>query len=268
MILKVDLSKAFDRANWLYIYLMLTHLGFPFIYIKWTMSCITNVSYSVLLNGAPTLFFSAERGLRQGCLLSPLLFLLIMEGLSRIISVEHRRGKIVGIKIMDNYFLTHLLFVDDVLIFLNESIGDTIALQNVFGLFQKEIGIVINIHKSTLTPASWSKTEVKFSLHWGPFTLHSLEVGLKYLGFRLKPKGYRIADWTWPISKVEKHLNIWYHRYLALVGKLVLIKAILEVTPVCWMSLAWIPRVILVRLQNICSRFLWKGNKQGSPFLG
>lgn len=79
MILKVDLSKAFDRANWLYIRLLLTHLGFPYSYIKWIMSCITEVSYSVLLNGAPTPFFSAERGLRQGCPLSPLLCLLIME---------------------------------------------------------------------------------------------------------------------------------------------------------------------------------------------
>eukprot|EP00253_Pinus_taeda_P016780 PITA_16780 len=44
MILKVDLSKAFDRTNWLYLRLLLTHLGFPFNFIKWTMSCITDVS--------------------------------------------------------------------------------------------------------------------------------------------------------------------------------------------------------------------------------
>jgi len=74
MILKVDLSKAFDRANWLYIILLLTHLGFPFACIKWIMSCIKDVSYSVLLNGEATPFFLSERGLRQGCPLSPLLF--------------------------------------------------------------------------------------------------------------------------------------------------------------------------------------------------
>lgn len=85
MILKVDLSKAFDRVNWLYIRMLLTHLGFPYAYIKWIMCCITNVSFSVLINGAATSFFHAECGLRQGCRLSPLLFLLIMEGLSRII---------------------------------------------------------------------------------------------------------------------------------------------------------------------------------------
>lgn len=183
MILKVDLSKAFDRANWLYIQLLLMHLGFPYLYIKWIMSYITNVSYNVLLNGAPTPFFSSKRGLREGCPLSPLLFLHIMEGLSRSKGVEHRRGRIVGIKIMENYFLTHLVFVDDVLIFLNGCIGDTTVLQNVFYLFQKATCMAINVHKSTLTAASCSQLEVQFTLHQFPFTLHSMEEGLKYIGF-------------------------------------------------------------------------------------
>lgn len=185
MILKVDLSKAFDRENWLYIRLLLTHLGFPYMYIKWIMSCITDVSYSVLLNGAPTPFFSAEKGLRQGWPLSPLLFLLIMEGLSRSIAAEHIRGRIEGIKIMDNCFLTHLLFVDDVLIFLNGSIRDTTTLQYVFDIFEKATGMIINVHKSTLIAVGCSQLEVQFTLHVFPFTLQPLEDGLKYLGFRL-----------------------------------------------------------------------------------
>jgi len=135
MILKVDSPKAFDRASLLYIRMLLTHLGFPYMFIKWIMSYISDVPYSVLLNGTPTPFFIVERGLRQGCPLSPLLFLLIMEGLSRLIRAEHRRGRITGIKIMENFSFIHLLFVDDVVIFLNGSMADTSALQNVFDLF-------------------------------------------------------------------------------------------------------------------------------------
>jgi len=136
MILKVDLSKAFDRANYLYIRLLLTHLGFPFAYIKWIMSCIKEVSYNVLLNGVATSFFLSKRGLRQGCPLSPLLFLLIMEVLSRAIIAAYNRKQLAVIKISENCYLTHLLFVDDILIFLNGSIGDTIVLQNILTLFQ------------------------------------------------------------------------------------------------------------------------------------
>lgn len=94
MILKVDLSKAFDRVNWLYIRMLLTHLGFPFMFIKWIMSYITNIPFSVLVNGSASPFFYLERGLRQGCPLSPLFFLLVMEGLSRLIKEEHKSGRL------------------------------------------------------------------------------------------------------------------------------------------------------------------------------
>jgi len=137
MILKVDVSKAFDRANCLYIRLLLTHIGFPFAYIKWIMSCIKDISYSVLLNGVATSFFLLERGLRQGCPLSPLLFLLIMEVLRRAIIAACNRKQLVVIKISENFYLTHLLFVDDILIFLDGSVGDTIVLQNIFTIFQR-----------------------------------------------------------------------------------------------------------------------------------
>eukprot|EP00253_Pinus_taeda_P033651 PITA_33651 len=263
MILKVDLSKAFDRTNWLYLRMLLTHLGFPYDFIKWMMSCITDVSYSVLLNGEATTFFTAERGLRQGCPLSPLLFLLIMEGLSRIILSTRDRHQITGIKIVDNFFLTHLLFVDDILIFLNGSIGDTSSLHNSFLLFQQATGMQINNNKSTITSVGCSVHEITYATQRFPFVILELNDGIKYLGFRLKPSGYKIADWLWLISKVEKRLQVWYHKYLSRAGRLVLIKAVIEATPVYWMALAWIPRGILNRLQNICCRFLWKGHQPG-----
>eukprot|EP00253_Pinus_taeda_P034161 PITA_34161 len=208
MILKVDLSKAFDTTNWLYMRLLLTHLGFPYNFIKWTMSCISDVSYSVLLNGKATNFFTAERGLRQGCPLSPLLFLLIMEGLSRILSSARDRHLLTGIKIADDFYLTHLLFVDDILIFLNGSIGDTTTLQNAMLLFQQATGMKINEQKSSITSVGCSVHESVYTSQRFPFNSLSLADGIKYLGFRLKPNGYRIADWLWLIAKVEKRLQL------------------------------------------------------------
>eukprot|EP00253_Pinus_taeda_P029159 PITA_29159 len=266
MILKVDLSKAFDRTNWLYLRLLLTHLGFPFNFIKWMMSCITDVSYSVLLNGEATTFFAAERGVRQGCPLSPLLFLLIMEGLSRVLISARDRHLLTGIKIADDFYLTHLLFVDDILIFLNGSIGDTTTLQNAMLLFQQATGMKINEHKSSITSVGCSIHESVYASQRFPFVSLSLADGIKYLGFRLKPNGYRIADWLWLIAKVEKRLQVWYHRYLSRAGRLILIKAVIEATPVYWMALTWIPKGILNRLQHICSRFLWAGQQPGRLF--
>jgi len=63
MILKVDLSKAFDRVSWLYLRMLLTHIGFHFDFIKWIMCCICNIPFSVLVNGADSPFFTQKEAL-------------------------------------------------------------------------------------------------------------------------------------------------------------------------------------------------------------
>jgi len=150
-ILKIDLSKAFDHINWLYIRMILTHLGFPIPFIQWIICCITSVSFSAHINGSASYFFHAKRELRQGCPLSPLLFLIVMEGLSNLISFEKRARRLQGFKITNQCILTHLLFVDDVLIFLNGGIHDFNTLSNVVRLFCTATGMEINQPKSTVT---------------------------------------------------------------------------------------------------------------------
>jgi hypothetical protein len=86
MVVKIDLSKDYDRVNWLYIRMLLTHLGFGIDFIRWTMSYLTMISFDFLINGVVTPFFRPKRGLRQGCPLSPLLFLMVGEGFSRFLS--------------------------------------------------------------------------------------------------------------------------------------------------------------------------------------
>jgi len=80
-ILKIELSKAYDKFSWMYIRLLLTHLGFHIDFIRWVMSFITTIP-SILINGATSPFFHSERGIRKGCLISPMFFLLVAEGLS------------------------------------------------------------------------------------------------------------------------------------------------------------------------------------------
>jgi hypothetical protein len=117
------------------------------------------VSFSILINGVASLFFKLGRGLRQGFPLSPLLFLLIVEGLSRLIKEVATHGSFKGICIGPTCNITHLLFVDDILIFCEGTRRVVEKFKNILELFCKSTGMIINIEKSTISMWGVTKQE-------------------------------------------------------------------------------------------------------------
>ena len=196
-------------------------------FVNWIMGCIWSASFAVLINGAPSDFFHPTRGLRQGCPLSPFLFLLIAEALSCIINQACCSGAFKGIPIAGNEILTHILFVDDILLSGSATKDNASSLAKSLDLFQKATGMLINLEKSCLIHNLVSDTllaEIRSSL---PFAVSNWVDGFKYLGFTLKPNSYGFKDWKWLYQKVENWIKLWTNRCLSRGGRSVLIKSIL-----------------------------------------
>lgn len=158
------------------------------------MSCVNFASFVVLVNGSPTYFFSGSRGLRQGCTLSPFIFLLAIEGLSRCINKEKSEGKIKGINISTSLYITHLLFVDDVLIFGCGSFDEWEVYKDILDYFCEVSGMKISFAKSSfLINCAEYRIYSQISGLF-PFKMDDINVGFKYLGFFHKPNGYRTHD--------------------------------------------------------------------------
>jgi len=69
------------------------------------------------VNGQAAEFFKGERGLRQGYPLSPSLYILMVDCLSRKLEEERRKGNLEGIKIVRGLkSLNHSQFLDDTLL--------------------------------------------------------------------------------------------------------------------------------------------------------
>ncbi|XP_016451511.2 uncharacterized protein LOC107776176 [Nicotiana tabacum] len=89
--LKVDLQKAYNSIEWIFIEQVLQGMQFPTKFIKWIMVCLQTVSYSIIINGKPMKPFAARKGLRQGDLMSPFLFVPAMEYFSRMLKIRASR---------------------------------------------------------------------------------------------------------------------------------------------------------------------------------
>ena len=89
MILKVYLSKEYSKFSWLYLRLILIQIVFSHTFEIWVMSCVHTISFVVLINGSTSELFITRKGIRQGYSLAPLLFLLVVEGLSKSLEEEN-----------------------------------------------------------------------------------------------------------------------------------------------------------------------------------
>ena len=135
---------------------LLERIGFGDRWRRWLKTCVSTVRFSVLVNGSPTGFFGSSRGLRQGDPLSPLLFLLIMEVLSRILKKTEERGFIQGFHVgpvnSTGIQVSHLLFADDTILFCDASKEQILSIRLVLNCFQAFIGLKVNVGKSEIVP--------------------------------------------------------------------------------------------------------------------
>lgn len=119
--------------------------------INLIFKCISTTSLAIMFNQQWTFYFQPTRGIRQTDPLSPLLFLICMKSFSCLIQKGVWEGWWKPFKLWNSGIqITHLMFVDDILIFLRDTNAGLLGLSKLLDLFQNATGQSINLSKSKI----------------------------------------------------------------------------------------------------------------------
>jgi len=259
MALKVDIAKAFDTLDWNFLLRVLKAFGFNDIFCNWIQSILASAKISISINGKLHGFFSCSRGVRQGDPLSPLLFCLAEEVISRSTTKLVREGKlklILGSR--NNPVPSHILYADDIMLFCKASNSNIQALTNLFQKYAQISGQFVNPQKSFIYAGSINHhrllniaTSTGFNIGSLPFT---------YLGvpiFRGKPKTIHLQPY---VDKVKTKLSSWKASLLSIAGRVQLVKSVAQSILLHCVSIYSWPVKLIKDVERWMRNFIWSGD--------
>ena len=254
IILSIDYAKAFDTLSKKAILNALMYFDFGNNFIRWIEILLKERESCIRNGGYLSYFFQMERGVRQGCPISPLLFILTVELFSRNIRSDK---KIHGIYIDGCTRPVKIkTYADDTTLFLRDMIDFREVLSKI-RLFASFTGL--NMNKSKSFAMHLSDPSRKGIISCGIKFVNSLKI----LGvtFSNEKKSQEIkANIDPKIEQLNRLCSLWSKRHLSILGKITILKSFGLSLFIYTMQSIGICEEKLLEINKICFRFIWKRN--------
>lgn len=259
--LKVDIRKAFDTMCWEFVMKLLEAQNFPPLFSCWIKECICSPRFSIAINGELAGFFPGKKGLRQGDCISPYLFIMVMETLSKLLEAAVVHGKVRLHPQCANPLITHLLFADDLLVFSDGSRHSITGIMDVMQQFKEISGLDINPAKTEIFFGGYDELHCSVVSSLSGFKLGTFPT--RYLGLPLNPKRITATTLQPFVEKITNKLHSWTVKSLSFAGKIKMVSSVIYGMVNFWSSVFNLPKQFYAKVDSLCSAFLWK-NKTDS----
>jgi exonuclease III len=249
----LDFEKAFDTIRWSVIDDALKLFNFGENIRQWVRTIYKENTACVTNNGYSSEFFPLSRGVRQGCPLSPYLFLVVVE----LLSIKIRNNKdIKGIKI-DETEVKILQMADDTTVFVEDLNSLRLILNTIF-TFQQYAGLKLNKNK---TEAIWigsqrNSDSQPLGLKWVK-EVHALGITFSYDNDIMNLKNL-----IGKIKSFKQILNMWQQRDLSLIGKITILKSLAFSKIIYPCGMLFTPKYVVEQLTKIAYSFVWNSKPE------
>ena len=192
---------------------MLFKFGFGGIWRGWIHDCIST-TFSVLVNGSPSKFFKASRGIRQGDPLSLFLFTIVEEALISLLLVKAKDVGLIGGFEMgrSGEVITHFQFTDYTILFSSSRRDEILALRKILRCFQLVSGLKINISKSMLVEIRCAEETTRSLANI--INCKSGKLPIIYLELLIATKPRSKSFWDSVIESFKRKLASWKKLHL------------------------------------------------------
>lgn len=248
----VDLEKAYDRVSHQFLFQVLEVLGFPGQMVKVIRGLYLNIVSQVLVNGTLGGSFPVMSGVRQGCPLSPLMFICVMEPLLSAI----RKDKVykgVFVPGSGGKSVKVLAYMDDVVLVCG-GVNDVRRGGLQLRLFCSVSGMRVN----------WSKCQLcgmGRGVQVDGGQVKSVEK-MEVLGVSFDRELKGRESFVKASAKLEKKIAFWKLRDLSLTGKVVVIKSVILPILLYAAVVFPAPEVWVKRMTRLLFLFFWGGKME------
>ncbi|XP_058741622.1 uncharacterized protein LOC131614008 [Vicia villosa] len=223
--IKIDLTKAYDKLNWEFIWRTLVEIKLPDNMINFIVHGVSSVETNVNWNGNRVDFFRPCRGIRQGDPISPYLCVLCLDKLSHLIehevNIKSWRTMRLGTQGIN---ISHLMFADDLLLFGEASENQMMCVKKILHDFFLMSGQEISKDKSSIP---------------------------------LKGKILKKGNFNYIIEQVSMKLSGWKARHLSFAGRMALAKSVMEAIPIYSMMTNLLLKACIKDIQKLQRNFIW-----------
>ena len=255
--MKVDIKKAYDSMNWEFLEDAFIRLKFLALFVIWVMQCVSTTSYSISINGILHGYFKRKQWLRERKPLSPYLFTIYLEVLSRSLGRMSRNPEFRHYPKSAKMSISHLAFEDDLMLFTRGNAASASLSIECMKNFGACSGLCISATKSYMYMAGINlkemekiKTITRFSMGEFPF---------RNLGIPVTASRLTIDQFTPLIRKITEYISSWVGSSLSYADRSELIKSVLQGVECFWLYILPIPVGVRDKIVSLCRNFLWGG---------